>query len=1128
MIRKYILFFFLFNYSFLVNSQTTDLAVLVEAQSLNGIGISQIQIYQEFQYIITIINSGNTVSNASVSQTLNQNITVVSYTSQNSSGGASNVSNFNLTGNVLTGIIQNMPNTSSVQIKLIVKAPQILGGIATNVTVSPPQNVQDINPSNNQSIISIDVVDVTINFSVSHSQISPSQGTPISAWNELVTYEFTITNHSSITYPLSSFSGNLQLDTSADFGKPVVQLSSIECLGGTNGVNCPDVSNVTGTSIVITSTQSLFSFGTPIEFPSNSSLTFRIKYRYAEPRCGIIEQPISVNSFISIGLQHSNTSSNSSNLVTTHLLTAQLCAFTDICIQTVQTNPMTGGTVNWNQEITFETTVCNNGPLDAPMRFYLQNLSPGIPWDIINISCIETTGNLNCSSIVLNDLGQFWNTNDFTIPVGATVTIRSVVVFLEPGCSTTPNNNSGHVRSGSNILTTTITDSNLNNNFESDFVSLPPGQPCPTSDLVITKTQINPVLPNGSNAQNPISWGPVIYEIKAINSGMIDTEIQLLDFIPQNGNPLVDGTLVSVSCVSTTGTAQCYTLNHTNIGVVHDGEIDNGVLDTFWEILPEDHWVLPAQSSVTFQAIVDWSPDCSATAVPALNSVRLNHANLPITDPNNSNNQASVITYFAPCVDLVVQTFPEFTAVFVNQPFDWIIDISNSATSSNAININLESVMDSNFTIVGTPTCQVVTGTSSCISTFSVTGTTISGTIPNMNANSTVRIRIPVTAPDFGGAFNNTAQAFPNEDDNQELTPETNVSISNVQVIAPRLTKNFMPDEIYAGEETTLTFILNNLASNPSQGSISFVDVLPAGLTLTNSPNWVNSNGCTATFSGVSGDDFVGVNNLAFPQGVATCSFSVTVTSNTHGQFINDNSNFTNQMNIDTSQTYAALNVLVDTSIVDIEVLKSVTPQEANLGDEVIFTIETRNIGTTSATDVVILDSLPIGYEYVNASTSQGNYSSVTNEWSIQLLNPNQSETLSITAKIISSNNLLNIAFLQSLNEVDGDDTNNEDSAEVTIGNCLKIPQGFSPTDDGLNDFFVIPCIEEYVNNNLKIFNRLGVQVYESRNYENNWDGTANMGLLKSTNRLPTGIYFYILEINGIPDVFKGWVYLNY
>jgi hypothetical protein len=98
-------------------AQTTDLAVTVEAQDLSGNDVSQVHIYEEFQYLITISNSGNTVSDATFTQIINQFTTVISYTSLNTTGGASDVSNFDLnTDNELTGTLASLPSSSSVQI----------------------------------------------------------------------------------------------------------------------------------------------------------------------------------------------------------------------------------------------------------------------------------------------------------------------------------------------------------------------------------------------------------------------------------------------------------------------------------------------------------------------------------------------------------------------------------------------------------------------------------------------------------------------------------------------------------------------------------------------------------------------------------------------------------------------------------------------------------------------------------------------------------------------------------------------------------------------------------------------------------------------------------------------------
>ena len=78
------------------------------------------------------------------------------------------------------------------------------------------------------------------------------------------------------------------------------------------------------------------------------------------------------------------------------------------------------------------------------------------------------------------------------------------------------------------------------------------------------------------------------------------------------------------------------------------------------------------------------------------------------------------------------------------------------------------------------------------------------------------------------------------------------------------------------------------------------------------------------------------------------------------------------------------------------------------------------------------------------------------------------------------------------------------------------------------DEVLVIPCIEDYPDNVLKIYNRYGVQIYEASGYINTWDGTANMGVLKTSKTLPVGTYFYVLEIDGFAEPKVGYVYLNY
>ena len=84
----------------------------------------------------------------------------------------------------------------------------------------------------------------------------------------------------------------------------------------------------------------------------------------------------------------------------------------------------------------------------------------------------------------------------------------------------------------------------------------------------------------------------------------------------------------------------------------------------------------------------------------------------------------------------------------------------------------------------------------------------------------------------------------------------------------------------------------------------------------------------------------------------------------------------------------------------------------------------------------------------------------------------------------------------------------------------LFIPSGFSPNGDGINEFWQIVGIDKYPNTNVYIYNRLGVKVFSSNNYKNDWNGFFN-GV-----KVPDGTYFYEL-ILGPNMIKKGYVYVK-
>jgi len=87
------------------------------------------------------------------------------------------------------------------------------------------------------------------------------------------------------------------------------------------------------------------------------------------------------------------------------------------------------------------------------------------------------------------------------------------------------------------------------------------------------------------------------------------------------------------------------------------------------------------------------------------------------------------------------------------------------------------------------------------------------------------------------------------------------------------------------------------------------------------------------------------------------------------------------------------------------------------------------------------------------------------------------------------------------------------------------IPSAFTPNGDGVNDFWVVPGIEKFPNNEVYIYNRWGDLVYEAIPYENGWEGQTNKGIAGG-KKMVDGTYYYVLKTNG-GDPLKGTIELK-
>lgn len=83
-------------------------------------------------------------------------------------------------------------------------------------------------------------------------------------------------------------------------------------------------------------------------------------------------------------------------------------------------------------------------------------------------------------------------------------------------------------------------------------------------------------------------------------------------------------------------------------------------------------------------------------------------------------------------------------------------------------------------------------------------------------------------------------------------------------------------------------------------------------------------------------------------------------------------------------------------------------------------------------------------------------------------------------------------------------DSSNTTQTDIPVVS-LFMPDGFTPNGDGINDTFYI-AHPDNIKLEIQIFNRWGNVVYESKDYQNDWDGKGTGSFLGK--QLPNGTYY--------------------
>ena len=192
-------------------------------------------------------------------------------------------------------------------------------------------------------------------------------------------------------------------------------------------------------------------------------------------------------------------------------------------------------------------------------------------------------------------------------------------------------------------------------------------------------------------------------------------------------------------------------------------------------------------------------------------------------------------------------------------------------------------------------------------------------------------------------------------------------------------------------------------------------------------------------------------------------------------------------------------------------------------GDQFSYVLTANNNSALPGTKVQVTYTVPPNLEF-DPQNQQNIGKGITYDpatriltWSIDRMTTNNPLTFTVPVKALTA------GIVESKASILGKEPDpilaNNVSATVQEVNPLVIPNIFTPNGDGKNDTFEIPGLNTYSENELTIINRWGSNVYQKKDYQNDWAGQG----------LPEGTYYYLLRVKNNKsnwDVYKGYLTL--
>ncbi len=542
-------------------------------------------------------------------------------------------------------------------------------------------------------------------------------------------------------------------------------------------------------------------------------------------------------------------------------------------------------------------------------------------------------------------------------------------------------------------------------------------------------------------------------------------------------------------------------------------------------------WILPSvrvgTQVLTYEAIIN-APLGTANEYKNIAEITQMDQVDPDSAPNNDDNDQSEDdednhTIPTPTVDLAIDKSVNKSESFIGDTVVFTIAVTNSGPYA-ATNVGITDVLPAGYEFVSSITTSGSYDPSSSI-----------WTIPSIEVGQSVSLDLTVIVTSINDYNNIASLSFVDQLDSHSSNDSDEIGVAINEMSDISLSKTSDTSNPNVGDTILFTLTVTNEGPNDAT-NVTVVDQVPSGFNI-----GAINNGGTLSNNAITWD----ISNLSVGSHVLTYEAIVNPPTGALDEYKNiagitevdqddpDSSpdNETSDQSEDDEDSHT-----IPTPTVDLAISKTIDKQQASIGDTVVFTVMVANNGPYDATNVEISDVLPLGYQLISETAASGSYNRTTSLWEIPLLSVGSATQLEMIVTVTEINDYVNIAILSFADQIDPVSEN--DMAESGIDlleeksiqdDCIIVFNEFSPNNDGLNDVFFIECIEDYPLNNLKIFNRWGNKVFETKGYKNDWRGTVSVKSFNgSDENLPVGTYYYLLDFGDKATPTKsGWLYIS-